>query len=183
LDLKKGGNLLPHGDVSPEVARSAWVAPGAFVIGDDQLGEESSVWYGAVLRGDTEPIRVGSRTNVQDGCILHADPGFPAVVGEGCVVGHNAVVHGCEIGDDCLVGMGATILNGAKIGDGSIVAAGAVVPEGREFPPRSLIVGIPAKRIGDVTDEQFADIERGASEYVERASAHRKSLDVSRHAG
>ena len=147
--------------------------------GTFRLGEESSVWYGAVLRGDTEPIRIGARTNVQDGCILHADPGFPAIVGEGCVVGHNAVVHGCEIGDNCLVGMGATILNGAKIGDGSIVAAGAVVPEGREFPPRSLIVGIPAKRVGEVTDEQAADIERGASEYVAAAPpgvSGRKSL-------
>jgi len=172
-------NLLPHGKASPEVAKSAWVAPGAYVIGDVSLGEESSVWYGAVLRGDTEPIRIGARTNVQDGCILHADPGYPAIVGEGCVVGHNAVVHGCEIGDDCLVGMGATILNGAKIGAGSIVAAGAVVPEGREFPPRSLIVGVPAKRISDVTDEQAQDIGRGASEYVERAAAHRKSLDES----
>jgi len=176
LDLSQAGNLLPHGDASPQVARSAWVAPGAFVIGDVRLGEESSVWYGAVLRGDTEPIRVGARTNVQDGCVLHADPGYPAVVGEGCVVGHNAIVHGCEIGDDCLVGMGATILNGAKIGEGSIVAAGAVVPEGREFPPRSLIVGIPAKRVGEVTGEQASDIERGASEYVERAEAHRVSL-------
>ena len=180
MDLNDTGNLLPHGDAFPQVAESAWVAPGAFVIGDVHLGEESSVWYGAVLRGDTEPIRIGARTNVQDGCILHADPGFPAVVGEGCVVGHNAVVHGCEIGDNCLVGMGATILNGAKIGDGSIVAAGAVVPEGREFPPRSLIVGVPAKRVGDLTDEQAADIERGASEYVERAVAHRASLDESR---
>jgi len=176
LDLN-GGTLLPHEDTSPEVAESAWVAPGAYVIGDVHLGEESSVWYGAVLRGDTEPIRIGARTNVQDGCVLHADPGYPAVVGEGCVVGHNAVVHGCEIGDNCLVGMGATILNGAKIGDGSIVAAGAVVPEGREFPPRSLIVGIPANHIGEVTDEQAADIERGASEYVERAASHRRSLE------
>jgi carbonic anhydrase/acetyltransferase-like protein (isoleucine patch superfamily) len=176
LDLNEQVNLLPHDGTSPRVAESAWVAPGAYVIGDVHLGEESSVWYGAVLRGDTEPIRIGARTNVQDGCILHADPGYPAVVGEGCVVGHNAVVHGCEIGDDCLVGMGATILNGAKIGDGSIVAAGAVVPEGREFPPRSLIVGIPGNHIGDVTDEQAADIQRGASEYVERASAHRVSL-------
>jgi carbonic anhydrase/acetyltransferase-like protein (isoleucine patch superfamily) len=179
LDLNDTGNLLPHGDAFPQVAESAWVAPGAIVIGDVHLGEGSSVWYGAVLRGDTEPIRIGNRTNVQDGCILHADPGFPAVAGEGCVVGHNAVVHGCEIGDNCLVGMGATILNGAKIGDGSIVAAGAVVPEGREFPPRSLIVGVPAKRVGDITDDQAADIERGASEYVERAVAHRASLDAS----
>jgi carbonic anhydrase/acetyltransferase-like protein (isoleucine patch superfamily) len=156
------------------------VAPGAHVIGDVSLGDRASVWYGAVLRGDTEPIRVGEGSNVQDGCILHADPGYPAIVGEGCVVGHNAVVHGCEVGDNCLVGMGATILNGAKIGEGSIVAAGAVVPEGREFPPRSLIVGVPAKRAGDVTDEQTADIERGASEYVERAASHRASLSESR---
>jgi carbonic anhydrase/acetyltransferase-like protein (isoleucine patch superfamily) len=176
LDLNNRDNLLPHGETSPRIAQSAWVAPGAYVIGDVHLGEESSVWYGAVLRGDTEPICIGARTNIQDGCVLHADPGYPAVVGEGCVVGHNAVVHGCEIEDDCLVGMGATILNGAKIREGSIVAAGAVVPEGREFPPRSLIVGLPAKRIGDVSDEQTADIARGANEYVERAAAHRESL-------
>jgi len=176
LDLNEGGELLPYGDSSPQIARSAWVAPGAYVIGDVHLGEESSVWYGAVLRGDTEPILIGARTNVQDGCVLHADPGYPAIVGEGCVVGHNAVVHGCEIGDNCLVGMGATILNGAKIGYCSIVAAGAVVPEGREFPPRSLIVGIPAKRASDVTGEQAADIKHGAREYVERAASHRRSL-------
>jgi carbonic anhydrase/acetyltransferase-like protein (isoleucine patch superfamily) len=175
LDLNEKGNLLPHGDTSPQVAQSAWVAPGACVIGDVYLGEESSVWYGAVLRGDTEPIRIGARTNVQDGCILHADPGYPAVVGEGCVLGHNAVVHGCEIEDNCLVGMGCIILNGAKIGEGSI-AAGAVVPEGRECPPQSLIVGIPAKRVGDVSGEQAADIARGASEYIDRAAAHRESL-------
>jgi carbonic anhydrase/acetyltransferase-like protein (isoleucine patch superfamily) len=176
LDLNNRDNLLPHGETSPRIAQSAWVAPGAYVIGEVHLGEESSVWYGAVLRGDTEPIRIGARTNIQDGCVLHADPGYPAVVGEGCVVGHNAVVHGCEIEDDCLVGMGATILNGAKIGEGSIVAAGAVIPEGREFPPRSLIVGIPAKHVGDVSEEQAADIPRSASEYVERAAAHRESL-------
>ncbi|HEX2741952.1 MAG TPA: gamma carbonic anhydrase family protein [Rubrobacter sp.] len=176
MDLNENSNLLPHGEKFPEVAESAWIAPGAYVIGDVYLGEQSSVWYGAVLRGDTEPIRIGARTNVQDGCVLHADPGYPAVVGEGCVVGHKAVVHGCQIGANCLVGMGATILNGAKIGEGSIVAAGAVVPEGREFPPRSLIVGIPAKRIGDVSEEQTADIARGAGEYVERARAHKESL-------
>jgi carbonic anhydrase/acetyltransferase-like protein (isoleucine patch superfamily) len=176
LDLNNRDNVLPHGEAFPQVAQSAWVAPGAHVIGDIHLAEESSVWYGAVLRGDTEPIRIGARTNVQDGCVLHADPGYPAIIGEGCVVGHNAVVHGCEIEDDCLVGMGCTILNGAKIGAGSIVAAGAVVPEGREFPPRSLIVGIPAKRVSDVSDEQTTDIARGASEYVERAAAHRESL-------
>jgi carbonic anhydrase/acetyltransferase-like protein (isoleucine patch superfamily) len=169
-------NLLPHGDAFPEVADSAWVAPGAYVVGDVRLGEESSVWYGAVLRGDTEPIRVGARTNIQDGCVVHADPGYPAIVGEDCVVGHNAIVHGCEIGDKCLVGMGATILNGAKIGEGSIVAAGALVPEGKEFPANSLIVGIPAKRAKEVSDEQTVDIARGVRTYVKRAAAHRESL-------
>ena len=173
------GELLPHGDAFPEVATSAWVAPGAYVIGDVHLGEESSVWYVAVLRGDTEPIRVGARTNIQDGCVLHADPGYPAIVGDDCVVGHNAIVHGCEIESGCLVGMGATILNGAKVGEGSIVAAGAVVPEGKEFPPRSLIVGIPAKHVKDLSEEQTADIARGVREYVERAASHRASLQRS----
>ncbi len=176
MDLNEKGNLLPHGDTFPRVARSAWVAPGACVIGDVRLGEESSVWYGAVLRGDTEPIRIGARTNVQDGCVLHADPGYPTIVGKDCVVGHKAIVHGCEIGDGCLVGMGATILNGARIGEGSLVAAGALVPEGKEFPAKSLIVGIPAKRAKDVSKEQTEDIARGVGTYVERAASHRVSL-------
>ena len=140
------------------------------------LGEESSVWYGVVLRGDTEPIRIGAGTNIQDGCVLHADPGYPAVVGEGCVVGHMAVVHGCEIEDGCLIGMSATILNGAKIGEGSIVAAGALVPEGREFSARSLIIGAPAKRVREVSEEQLQDIAWGVHTYVERAAEHRKAL-------
>ncbi len=170
------GNLLPYGDSRPEVAESAFVAPGAYVIGKVSLGEESSVWYGAVLRGDTEPIRVGARTNIQDGCVLHADPGYPATVGEGCVVGHRAVVHGCEIGDGCLIGMSATILNGARIGEGSIVAANALVPEGQEYPARSLIVGVPAKRVREVTEEQTQDVDRGVRTYVERAAEHREAL-------
>jgi carbonic anhydrase/acetyltransferase-like protein (isoleucine patch superfamily) len=169
-------NLLPHGDAVPEVADSAWVAPGAYVVGDVRLGEEASVWYGAVLRGDTEPIRIGARTNIQDGCVLHADPGYPAIIGEDCVVGHKAIVHGCEIGDRCLVGMGAIIPNGAKIGKSSIVAAGALVPEGKEYPPQSLIVGVPAKRAKDVSENQSEDIALGVRTYVERAAAHRESL-------
>lgn len=170
------GTLLPYGDKRPEVAESAWVAPGAYVIGAVYLGEESSVWYGAVLRGDTESIRIGARTNVQDGCVLHADPGSPAVVGEGCVVGHKAVVHGCRIEDGCLIGINATVLNGVKIGEGSIVAAGAVVPEGQEFPARSLIVGVPARQVGEVTGEQTQEIARGVRSYIERATAHREAL-------
>jgi carbonic anhydrase/acetyltransferase-like protein (isoleucine patch superfamily) len=140
------------------------------------LAEESSVWYGAVLRGDTEAIRIGARTNIQDGCVVHADPGYPTVVGEGCVVGHGAVVHGCEIEDGCLIGMSATILNGAKIGEGSIVAAGALVSEGKEFSPRSLISGAPAKRVKEVSEEQAQDIARGVRTYVERTIAHREAL-------
>jgi carbonic anhydrase/acetyltransferase-like protein (isoleucine patch superfamily) len=170
------GALLPYGDRRPEFPPSAFIAPGAYVIGAVYLKEESSIWYGAVLRGDTEPIRVGARTNIQDGCVLHADPGYPAVVGEDCVVGHRAVVHGCEIGNGCLIGMSATILNGAKIGEGSIVAAGALVPEGREFPARSLIIGAPAKRAREVTEEQTQDIARSVRTYVERAAGHREAL-------
>jgi carbonic anhydrase/acetyltransferase-like protein (isoleucine patch superfamily) len=168
--------LLPYGDKRPEAAPAAFVAPGAYVIGAVSLAEESSVWYGAVLRGDTEAIRIGARTNVQDGCVLHADPGYPTTIGNDCVVGHNAVVHGCEIGDGCLIGMSATILNGAKIGEGSIVAAGALVPEGKEFPPRSLIIGAPAKRVKEVSEAQTQDIARGVRTYVERAIAHREAL-------
>ncbi len=170
------GELLPFGESYPEVAGSAWLAPGAHVVGRVTLGEESSVWYGAVLRGDTEPLTVGARTNIQDGCLLHADPGYPTVIGAGCVVGHKAILHGCRIEDRVLIGMNATVLNGAKIGEGSIVGAGAVVPEGREYPPRSLILGLPAKRVGEVTEEQAAEIDRGAREYVERAAAHWGSL-------
>ena len=170
------GNLLPFGDKRPEVAESAFIAPGAYVIGAVNLGEESSVWYGAVLRGDMEAIRIVARTNIQDGFVLHADSGYSAIVGEGCVVGHRAVVHGCEIGDGCLIGMSATILNGAKIGEGSIVAAGALVPEGREFPAHSLIIGTPAKQAREVTEEQTQDIARGARTYVERAAEHREAL-------
>lgn len=165
---------------SPRIPGSAWIAPGATVVGNVGLGERASVWYGSVLRGDTEPITVGARTNIQDGAILHADPGFSTTIGDGCVVGHRAILHGCTVEDGSLIGMNATVLNGARIGAGSVVGAGAVVPEGREFPPRSLILGIPAKRAGEVDDAQAADIERGAREYVERAAAHRGSLGEAR---
>lgn len=168
---------LPFEGRYPALDETAWVAPGATVVGDVRLGERASVWYGAVLRGDTDPITVGDRTNIQDGTVMHADPGFPATVGAGCVVGHRAILHGCTVEDGCLIGMNATVLNGARIGAGSVIGAGAVVPEGREFPPRSLVLGIPAKQAGEVTDEQLRDIERGAREYVERAAAHRASLE------
>lgn len=168
--------LLPFEGSYPALGEDAWVAPGAVVIGDVRLGASASVWYGAVLRGDTEPITIGDRTNIQDGAVMHTDPGFPATIGEGCVIGHRAILHGCTIAEGCLVGMNATVLNGVSIGEGSVVGAGAVLPEGREFPPRSLVLGVPAKQIGEVSEEQIQDIRRGAREYVERAAAHRDSL-------
>jgi len=173
------GEIIPHGDRHPEIAESTFVAPGAYVIGKVHLGEESSVWYGAVLRGDLDEVRIGARTSIQDNAVFHVDDGYPVTVGDDCVIGHAAVVHGCEIGDRCLIGMNATVLTGAKIGEGSIVAAGALVPKNKEFPPRSLIVGVPAKRVGEVREEQTKDIARGARFYVERAAAHRESLQRS----
>ena len=177
--MTERANLFPYGDRMPQVHPSAFVAPGAYVIGKVTIGEGSSVWYGAVLRGDLDEIRVGERTSIQDNAVVHMDDGFPVSIGDDCVVGHAAVVHGCEIGDRCLIGMNATVLTGARIGEGSVVAAGAMVPEGREYPPRSLIVGVPAKRVKEVTEEQTKDIARGARSYVERATEHRKLLERS----
>ena len=178
--MTERANLFAYGDRLPEVHPSAFVAPGAYVIGKVRVGEGSSVWYGAVLRGDLDEIVVGARTSIQDNAVVHMDAGFPVSIGDDRVVGHAAVVHGCEIGDRCLVGMNATVLTGAKIGEGSVVAAGAMVPEGREYPPRSLIVGVPAKRVREVTEEQTEDVARGARSYVERAAEHRESLERGR---
>ena len=177
--MTEKANVYAYGERLPEVHPSAFVAPGAYVVGKVTIGDGSSVWYGAVLRGDLDEIRVGERTSIQDNAVVHMDAGFPVSIGNDCVVGHAAVVHGCEIGDRRLVGMNATILTGARIGDGSIVAAGAMVPEGREYPPGSLIVGVPAKRVREVTEEQTKDVARGARSYVERAAEHRASLERS----
>ena len=125
------------------------------------------IWFGAVLRGDTELIRVGVATNIQEGSLLHTDMGYPISIGSGCTIGHHAILHGCEIADDCLIGMGATILNGAKIGAGSLVGAGALVTERKEFPERSLIIGSPAKMVRTLTDEDVEKIRNSARHYVE----------------
>jgi carbonic anhydrase/acetyltransferase-like protein (isoleucine patch superfamily) len=164
------------GDRAPQIDATAYIADGAQLIGDVVLGAGVSVWFNAVLRGDTERISVGAGSNVQDGAILHADPGFPCTVGTGVVTGHGAILHGCQIGDDCLIGMGAVVLNGAKIGPGSIVAAGAVVPEGKEFPPRSLIMGVPAKVVREATTQDLEQIAAGARHYRERARLYQAEL-------
>jgi carbonic anhydrase/acetyltransferase-like protein (isoleucine patch superfamily) len=167
--------LLPYEGSVPEVADDAWVAPGAVLVGRVSLGSRSSVWYGAVLRGDGEAITVGAGSNVQDGTVVHADPGFPAVIGDGVVVGHGAVVHGCTVEDGSLIGMGSRVLNGARIGAGSLVAAGAVVLEGTQVPPGSLVAGVPAKVRRPLTEDEAAGIRAGAEQYVERARSHARS--------
>lgn len=145
-----------------------WVADTAVVIGKVRLLEDASVWFGAVLRGDNEWIELGVRSQVQDNCTLHTDPGFPLVIGRNCVIGHNVVLHGCTIGDNSLIGMNAVVLNGAKIGRNSIVGANALVGEGKEFPDNSLIVGSPGRAIRTLDEKAIALIASGADIYVRR---------------
>ena len=155
-----------------------FVAPGAQVIGRVTLGEDCGVWFGAVLRGDGEPIRIGARTNVQDCCVLHTDLGFPLTIGAGCTIGHSVILHGCAIADDCLVGMGATVMNGAKIGEGCIIGAGTLVTEGKEFPPRSLIVGRPGRLARGLEDAELALIRAAAERYVRNWKSYAKGLTL-----
>jgi carbonic anhydrase/acetyltransferase-like protein (isoleucine patch superfamily) len=144
-----------------------WIAPNASVIGDIAIGEDCSIWFGATLRGDNERITLGARSNIQEGSTLHTDMGFPLVIGEDCTIGHNAILHGCVIGDGALIGMGAIILNGARIGAGSLVGAGALVTEGKDFPERSLIVGSPARVARTLDDAAVASLRQSAARYVE----------------
>jgi carbonic anhydrase/acetyltransferase-like protein (isoleucine patch superfamily) len=160
------------GGKEPAVDPEAFVAPTSTVIGDVTLGAGASVWYGAVLRGDVERISVGASSNVQDNCTLHADPGFPVAVGERVSIGHNAVVHGATVEDDCLIGMGATVLNGAVIGAGSLVAAQALVPQGMRVPPGSLVAGVPAKVRRELTAEEREGITLNGTMYADLAKAH-----------
>ncbi|NLG56704.1 MAG: gamma carbonic anhydrase family protein [Rhodococcus sp.] len=162
----------------PEVASTAWVAPTATVIGRVKLGEGVGVFYSAVVRGDVEAIEIGDGSNIQDGCALHADPGFPLVVGTGVSVGHNAVLHGCTVGNDSLIGMGATVLNGAKIGAGSLIAAGALVTEGMDVPPGSLVAGVPAKIRRELSDTERAHLTLNAQVYLELAKVHAAEVEV-----
>ena len=157
----------------PRIDASAFVAPSADVVGDVVLGEESSVWYGCVLRGDIAPIRVGRGTNIQDLSVVHVDEGHPALIGDRVGIGHRAIIHGCGVGDDCLVGMGAVILTGAVIGRGSLVAAGAVVTEGMEVPPGSLVVGLPAKVVRTVDGDLRGRMRRTVEDYRVLKEGHR----------
>jgi len=153
-----------------------WVADSATLIGRVRLKRQASVWFGAVLRGDNEWIELGERSQIQDNATLHTDPGFPLTIGRNCVIGHNVILHGCIIGNESLIGMGAIVLNGAKIGNNSLVGAGSVVPEGKTFPDNSLIVGSPARVVRTVDDKLTEMIRAGADIYVNRWKRYAKGL-------
>ncbi len=157
----------PYLDRSPSVHSTVFIAEGGRVVGDVEMGEQSSVWFNAVVRGDTSTVRIGARTNIQDGAVVHTDTGKPVTVGDDCTIGHNAVIHGCTIGNGCLIGMGAIVLSGAVVGDESLVAAGTLVPEGKDFGRRSLLVGSPAKVVRTLNDEEVDRlIRRGVETYL-----------------
>jgi carbonic anhydrase/acetyltransferase-like protein (isoleucine patch superfamily) len=160
--------------IAPRIAGSAFVAWNAEVAGDVSVGEDSSVWFSATARGDIAPIRVGRRTSIQDGAILHVNIDLPCEIGDDCTVGHGAILHGCRVGNGCLIGMGAVVLNGAAIGDECIVGAGALVTEGKSFPPRTLVFGNPAKAVRQLGDEDLARVRDNVALYVELTRAARR---------
>jgi len=162
--------------VAPQLGTGAWVADSAQVIGNVQLGDNASIWFGAVLRGDNETMTIGRNSNVQDQSMLHSDPGSPLTVGENVTIGHQVMLHGCTIGDNSLIGIQAVVLNNAKIGRNSIVGAGSVVTEGKEFPDNSLIFGSPAKVMRTISDEDAARLRHGCDHYVKNAIRYAKGL-------
>ena len=162
--------------VAPQVHATAWVADSAQVMGRVTLGEDASVWFGTVVRGDTDSITIGAGSNVQDASVLHADFGKPLVIGERVTVGHQVMLHGCTIGDESLIGIGAIVLNGAKIGRHCLVGAGALVTEGKEFPDGSMIIGSPAKAVRQLTPEQIEGLRLSAQHYVDNARRFRAGL-------
>jgi carbonic anhydrase/acetyltransferase-like protein (isoleucine patch superfamily) len=162
--------LLALDGVTPIVPSGFhWIAPSASMIGNVAIEEDVGIWFGAVLRGDNERIRIGRGSNIQDLCVLHTDPGFPLTVGADCTIGHRAILHGCTIGDRSLVGMGATILNGARIGADCLIGANALITEGKEIPDGSLVVGAPGKIVRSLDADEIARLKRSAEHYVQNA--------------
>ncbi len=168
--------LYSINDAAPTLAAGAWVAPSADLIGDVRLGERASVWFGAIIRADNTPIVVGEDSNLQDGAIGHSDPGFPLTIGARVTVGHQAILHGCTIADEVLIGMGAKILNGAVIESECLVGAGALVTEGKTFPAGSLIVGVPARVLRPLTDGEKQALRVSAAHYAEKAALYARTL-------
>jgi len=169
--------IVPIRGRAPEMHAESWVAPNATLIGQVVLAARASVWYGATLRAEAEPIEIGFGTNIQDGVTIHVDTEFPLKVGAGVSVGHNAVLHGCEVSDDALIGMGAVILNGAHIGQGSLIAAGALVPQGVVVPARSLVTGVPGAVRRELSDAEIANNRHNAQIYQRLIELHRAALD------
>ena len=162
--------------IAPTVATTAWVADSAEVMGNVTLAADSNVWFGVVIRGDNEPITIGEGSNIQDGSVMHADHGKPLVVGKHVTVGHMVMLHGCTIGDESLIGIGAVVLNGAKIGKNCLVGAGSLVTEGKEFPDGSMIMGSPAKVVRELSPEQIEGLRQSAQHYVENAHRFKAGL-------
>ena len=163
-------------DFKPNVHPSAWVADNAQVMGNVTLAENTSIWFGVVIRGDTSTITVGKGSNVQDNSVLHADVGMPLVIGEGVTVGHQVMLHGCTVGDNALIGIGAIVLNGAKIGNNCLIGAGALVTEGKEFPDGSMIIGSPAKAVRMLSPEQIEGLKMSARHYIDNATRYKAGL-------
>ena len=157
------------GSIQPTIDETAWVAPDANVIGDIALHAKSSVWFGATLRGDNETITLGQGSNIQENCVLHTDMGYPLVIGENCTIGHKVTLHGCVIGDNSLIGMGATVLNGAKIGKNCLIGAGALITENKVIPDGSLVIGAPGKVVGQLDQDAIAHLTQSALSYQRNA--------------
>ena len=172
-----GPLVLTLDGVAPRIAPDVFLAPGCVVVGDVEIGPGSSVWFNATLRGDVAPIRLGARVNVQDGAVLHVDPGTPCVVGDDVTIGHGAIVHGTTVGDGVTIGMGAIVLSRSRVGAGAIVAAGAVVPEDGEVAPGALVMGVPAREKRRLDDGELAASAAGAGRYVETAARFRAALE------
>jgi carbonic anhydrase/acetyltransferase-like protein (isoleucine patch superfamily) len=170
--------IFSYNGQHPRIGKNVFIAPTAVVIGDVDIADGASVWYGAVLRGDMDPIRVGRNTNIQDNCTVHTDFGHPVHIGAGVTIGHNVVVHGCTIEDDCLIGLGALILTDAVIRRGSLVAAGSVVKEGQEVGPDSLAAGVPARVKRALTSDEKNGLERATQVYLDLSRAHRKGAQT-----
>jgi carbonic anhydrase/acetyltransferase-like protein (isoleucine patch superfamily) len=168
--------LYALGELSPTLGEGAWAAPSADLVGDVRLGNRSSVWFGAVIRADNTPILIGEESNIQDGAVGHSDPDAPLIIGARVTIGHQAILHGCTVEDEALIGMGARVLNGAVIARQCIVGAGALVTEGKTFEPRSLIVGSPARAIRTLSDEQVAMLRLSAAHYAEKAAQYARDL-------
>jgi carbonic anhydrase/acetyltransferase-like protein (isoleucine patch superfamily) len=163
---------------SPQIDRhGSWVAPDAVLVGKVEVGAEVGIWFGVIARGDNEPIFIGSRSNVQENTVLHTDLGYPLTIGTGCTIGHKAILHGCSIGDNTLIGMGATVLNGARIGSNCLIGAGALITEGKIIPDGSLVIGMPGNVIRPLSEDEIASLRRSADGYVRNARRFASGLE------